>query len=233
MIKVDRNKNYSEVNTAKDILKREREKISGNYNQPEVLDALKLIFNSKCYICENKKITSYNIEHLRPHKELNIDLKFNWNNLFLVCGHCNNIKSDRYENILDCTEVDVDEYISFRKEGNFSWNEYIEIKSIVNSVEVEETIDLLKKVYNGTTAMKKMESVNIKKELRNEIIKFINVINEYWDAEGEDKEDAKYLIIRELKSSSPFAAFKRWMVRDNRDNLIEFLEEDRIKIKTI
>lgn len=178
MIKVDRNKNYSEVDTAKDILKREREKLSGNYNQPEVLDALKLIFNSKCYICENKKITSYNIEHLRPHKELNIDLKFNWNNLFLVCGHCNNIKSARYENILDCTEVDVDECISFRKEGNFSWNEY-------------------------------------------------------WDAEGEDKEDAKYLIIRELKSSSPFAAFKRWIVRDNRENLIEFLEKDSNKIKNI
>lgn len=233
MIKVDRNKNYSEVDTAKDILKREREKISGNYNQPEVLDALKLIFNSKCYICENKKITSYNIEHLRPHKELNIDLKFNWNNLFLVCGHCNNIKSARYENILDCTEVDVDECISFRKEGNFSWNEYIEIKPIVNSKEVEETIDLLKKVYSGTTAMKKMEAVNIKKELRNEMIKFTNAINEYWDAEGEDKEDAKYLIIRELKSSSPFAAFKRWIVRDNRENLIEFLEKDSNKIKNI
>lgn len=231
MIKVDRNKNYDGVEAAKDILKREKVKSSGNYNQPEVIDALKLIFNNKCYICENKKITSYNIEHLRPHKDQNIDLKFDWNNLFLTCGHCNNIKSSRYENILDCTEVDVDELIAFRKEGNFAWDEHIEIKSIVNSTEVDETVDLLKKVYNGTTAMKKMEAINIKKELRNEIIKFMNAVNEYWNAEGEDKEDAKYLIIRELKHSSPFAAFKRWIIRDNREILSEFLEEDSIKIK--
>ncbi|MGG7214970.1 HNH endonuclease [Clostridium nigeriense] len=231
MIKVDRNKSYDEVDTAKDVLKREKEKLRRSYNQPEVLEALKLIFNRKCYICENKKITSYNIEHLRPHKDQNMDLKFDWDNLFLVCGHCNNIKSYRYENILDCTEVDVDELIAFRKEGNFAWDEHIEIKSIVNSTEVDETVDLLKKVYNGTTAMKKMEAVNIKKELRNEIVKFMNVINEYWDAEGEDKEDAKYLILRELKPSSAFAAFKRWIIRDNREILSEFLEEDSIKIK--
>ena len=55
MIKVDRNKNYDVVEAAKDILKREKEKSSGNYNQPEVIDALKLIFNNKCYICENNK----------------------------------------------------------------------------------------------------------------------------------------------------------------------------------
>ena len=158
-------------------------------------------------------------------------MKIDWNNLFLTCGHCNNIKSSRYENILDCTEVDVDELISFRKEGNFAWDEHIEIKPIVNSLEVYETVDLLKKVYNGTTVMKKMEAINVKKELRNEIIKFMNAINEYWDAEGEDKEDAKYLIIRELKASSPFTAFKRWIIRDNKENLNEFLEEDGIKIK--
>ncbi|MBS5884473.1 MAG: HNH endonuclease [Clostridium sp.] len=233
MIKVDRNKNFDQIITAKDVLKREKEKLSGSYNQPEVIDALKLIFSNKCYICENKKVTSYNIEHLRPHRDQDMDLKFDWDNIFLVCGHCNNIKLSRYENILDCTKVDVDEVISFRKEGNFAWDEYIEIKPIVDSEEVDETVDLLKKVYNGTTAMKEMEAVNIKKELRNEIIKFMNIINEYWEAEGEDKEDAKYLIIRELKPSSPFAAFKRWIVRDNRENLNEFLEEDFMKVKLI
>lgn len=58
MIKVDRNKNFDQIITAKDVLKREKEKLSGSYNQPEVIDALKLIFSNKCYICENKKVTS-------------------------------------------------------------------------------------------------------------------------------------------------------------------------------
>ena len=52
------------------ILEKEKVKSNGDYNQPDVLDALKLIFAKKCYICENKKITSYNIEHLRPDKRL-------------------------------------------------------------------------------------------------------------------------------------------------------------------
>lgn len=224
MIRIDRNI------VAPEILEKEKSKSNGDYNQPEVLDALKLVFAKKCYICENKNITSYNIEHLRPHRNVDKDLKFGWDNLFLACAHCNNIKSDNYEHILDCTKVNIDELIAFRKNGNFAWNEKIEITALENNIEVEETVDLLHKVYNGTTAMKKLESCNIRIELRKEISKFIDSINEYVEAEGEDKEDAKGLIIRQLKFNSPFVAFKRWIVRDNRDALSEFLQKDGIRL---
>ncbi len=223
MIRVERNLNSQKITDAKEVLEYEKSKKSGTYNKEEVLEALKLVFNNKCYICENKKITSYNIEHHIPHKNENIDLKFSWDNLFLSCNHCNNIKSDKFENILDCTKVDVDELISFRKIGSFSWEEKIEILPLKESKEIEETVDLLNQVYNGTTPMKKLESVNIKKELRKELQKFINAINEYNETEGEDKEDAHMLIKRELKANSPFAAFKRWIIRDNKENLGEFL----------
>lgn len=224
MIRVDRNIE------APSVLEKEKVKSNGDYNQRDVLDALKLIFAKKCYICENKKITSYNIEHLRPHKKVDMELKFGWDNLFLACAHCNNIKSDNYEHILDCTKVDVDELITFRKKGNFSWDEKIEIIPVRTNEEVNETVDLLNKVYNGTTAMKKLESCNIRIELRKEISKFIDAINEYIEADGDDKEDAKEFIVRQLKFNSPFAAFKRWIVRDNRDDLSEFLQKDGIKL---
>lgn len=212
------------------VLEEEKKKSNGTYNKKEVLDALKIVFNKKCYICENKNVTSYNIEHLRPHKDENIDLKFSWENLFLACAHCNNIKLANYDNILDCTKVDVDELIAFRKKGNFSWNENIEIIALKNSTEIDETVELLQKVYTGTTEMKKLECSNIKKELRNEIAKFIDAINDFNESDGEDKEDAKNLISKHLKSNSPFAAFKRWIVRDNNENLSEFLHEDGIKL---
>lgn len=224
MIRVERNLNSDKIINAKNILDREKQKNNGTYNTEEVLDALKLVFNNKCYICENKKITSYNIEHLRPHRNVDKDLKFKWENLFLSCSHCNNIKSDKFHNILDCTEVDIDELISFRKHGNFSWDEKIEILSLKKSSKVNETVELLNKVYEGTTAMKKLECLNIKKELRKEIQKFINAINEYEETDGEDKEDAKALINKELRSNSPFAAFKRWIVRDNEEELSIFLK---------
>ena len=224
MIRINRNLEAPKV------LEEEKKKSKGTYNQKEVLHALKIIFNKKCYICENKNVTSYNIEHLRPHKDDNIDLKFSWENLFLACAHCNNIKLANYDNILDCTKVDVDELIAFRKKGNFSWDENIEIIPLKNSIEIHETVELLQKVYTGTTEMKKLECSNIIKELRNEITKFIDAINDYKESNGEDKEDAKNLINRHLKANSPFAAFKRWIIRDNSDNLCEFLQEDGIKL---
>ena len=61
------------------------------------------MFHGKCYICENKQITFYQIEHLIPHRG-DIDLKYDWNNLFLVCAHCNNTKRDKFEPVLDCTK---------------------------------------------------------------------------------------------------------------------------------
>lgn len=230
MIKIDRNIQSPKIIDAKRVLTEEKSKASGTYNKPEVIDALKLIFNNKCYICENKNITSYNIEHFRPHKDSNIDLKFDFDNLLLACGHCNNIKLGKYENILDCSKVDVDELISFRKIGNFVWDEKIEIKALEHNNAIDETVELLKKVYEGTTTMKKLESSNIMKSLRKELSDFIEAINEYKDSQGEDKEDAEYLIKKQLKANSAFAAFKRWIVRDNKDKLPEFLQDDGMKI---
>lgn len=229
MIKIERNLDSEKITKAKEILEEEKRKSNGDYNKSEVLDALKYVFNKKCYLCENKNITSYNIEHLKPHRNTNRDLKFGWNNLFLACAHCNNIKSDKYENIIDCTKIDADELISFRKIGNFVWDEKIEILPLNNSDEIKETVELLQKIYEGNTSLKKLESANIKKELRKELQDFINSINEYEESDGEDKEDAKILIKKHLKSNSAFTAFKRWIVRDNKDMLSEFLQEDGVK----
>ena len=62
-------------------------------NTPEVNAALKELFYGKCYICENKEgISSFQIEHLKPYKG-DAELKYDWNNLFWSCAHCNNIKN--------------------------------------------------------------------------------------------------------------------------------------------
>lgn len=74
-----------------------------SYNTEHVNQALREVFHGKCYICENKEATSYQIEHLIPHRG-DKKLKYDWNNLFWVCAHCNNIKSDKYEPILNSSE---------------------------------------------------------------------------------------------------------------------------------
>ncbi|WP_055069391.1 HNH endonuclease [Clostridium massiliamazoniense] len=223
MIKFDRSIECGEIKLAKEVLEKEKLKNSGTYNKKEVLDALMIVFSGKCYICENKKITSYNIEHLKPHRDSNIDLKFDWENLFLACGHCNNIKSDKFDNILNCSIVDVDEKISFRKFGNFSWNEKVEILPLEEDEEVLKTVELLNKVYNGTTEIKTLECKNIIRELRYSLNEFTDVINEYCESTGEAKEDARLLIHKHLRVPSPFAAFKRWIIKDNKEILNDIL----------
>ena len=62
-----------------------------------------------------------------------------------------------------------------------------------------------------------MEAVILRKHLRKEISNFKEYVREYKEAEDEEKEDLKYLLKRELGDASPFAAFKRWLIRDNKE----------------
>ena len=89
MVKIERT-NGEKAKIAIISLEKERNKESGTYNTLDVFDALNEMFHGKCYLCEQRG--SYQIEHLVPHKG-DKNLEFNWNNLFLACPHCNNIKN--------------------------------------------------------------------------------------------------------------------------------------------
>lgn len=66
MIHVER-KSTNKAQKAIESLKKAKIKNSA-YNTAEVNAALRDMFHGKCYICENKQITSYQLEHLSPHR---------------------------------------------------------------------------------------------------------------------------------------------------------------------
>lgn len=218
MVKVER-KETEKTKNAKKSLDEEKKK-GGTYNTPEVNYALNEIFYGKCYICESKNSSSYQIEHLKPHKG-DLDLKFDWNNLFWVCAHCNNVKLAKYDSILDCTKEDVDTIISFRKSGHFGQEEKLEFEALDDREETKNTVELLKLVYYGNTPQKTLEAKILRKRLRKELSGFKELVREYKETEGEEKEDLAFSLKRELKSSSEFAAFKRWLIRDNKEYYAE------------
>lgn len=83
----------------------EAKKPKGVYNRPDVIQLLKEDSNDKCYICELGGLSDPEVEHLRPHHGRKIPERvFDWNNLFYVCPHCNNLKKEaRYDDkIIDC-----------------------------------------------------------------------------------------------------------------------------------
>lgn len=87
----------------------EKEKASGSYTCEDVISQLEQDGHGKCYLCETDELQSVQVEHLRAHHGgKDKDRKFDWNNLFYSCGHCNAVKNQRKydDRILDCCAVD-------------------------------------------------------------------------------------------------------------------------------
>lgn len=187
----------------------------GNYNTEAVKAALQEIFYGKCYICEDASDKSIETEHFTPHRG-NIELKYDWNNLCLSCGHCNAIKGNRYIPILDCTRIDVDLKISFRVLDFLSNEKEIEIKALDTSTETENTCRLLNDVYYGKNPNTAREANIKRREIREKILKFMQKVRTYIDEENpEKKQDLLLAIEAELSNRSEFTAFKRWIIRDH------------------
>ena len=224
MVKIERT-DTEKSRLAISSLAKEKSKATGKCNTPEVVNALEETFHGKCYICENKRATSLQVEHLQPHNG-NADLKFDWKNLFLACGRCNHIKSDSYTPILDCTKLEVDEFIAFRKIGFFGVKESLTFEKVgdFDDHTIDMTCELLQRVHYGKIRQEESEAKMLRHAIREEMHKFKEYVREYDESFSEDKLDLFCRIKMELKSNSPFTAFKRWVVRDNPVICADFID---------
>ncbi len=199
--------------------------IVGNYNCGEVLTRLKTDFHNKCYLCEDKGLTTINTEHFVPHQG-DIDLAFDWENLFSVCGHCNNTKLAMLLKLLNCTDstIKITDLIEFKAFG--MPKERLEIKATHQNptVETKNTIELLNYIYSGKTTLKKIESENLRERVTHEIADFTKYLRKFYQygLNQEEKEKYRTKIRRKLSPESPFTAFKIWIVKNNDFYLRDF-----------
>lgn len=213
---------------APNCLANEKASGSSNYRLTEVLDRLKYDFKNKCYLCEYKEPSTINVEHFIPHRG-NRDLMFEWNNLFFVCAHCNNIKSDKYDNILNCVlpEDDVDNKVHLKMDP-FPKKKVEITANGSEEVRTKSTVELLEKIYNGSTKLKTIEAENIRNRLLIELCSFQKNLLDYYNLDENDEDDneerahLKKLIIKHLKSTSAFTSFKRWVIKDSLELKKEF-----------
>ena len=186
--------------------------IGKKYNIPEVVEKLAKEFFNKCYICGTKAPININVEHFIAHKG-DESLKLDWTNLFLSCSHCNNIKSDNYQNLLNCTILNNKVDTAIHYQINPFPKELANLEIRINSDKATETKNLLEKCFNGDhTSQKKLESSNLRATLLKEITVFQQVLFEYFESQ-----DDYFLnkIKYHLNNQSSFTAFKRWIIRDN------------------
>lgn len=184
--------------------------LNGSYSGGDVIEQLREDFHDKCYICELKNLQDPEIEHLIP-KGKNIDLTFDWNNLFWSCGHCNSVKNNKKYNgkIINCCLEDPEKHISC----SYADNE-VNIRALDNEESSKMTAELVYNVFNyKNTDMRVYKSDFRIKALQNEM-------NNFFDEFGKYKEKQSNLnrkrIIARLRRSSAFAAFKRGYIRGNK-----------------
>lgn len=191
----------------------EAQKVYGSCTEPDVIEQLRMDFYDKCYICGMKELQDPQVEHLLPHKNGRYpERKFDWNNLFWVCGHCNGVKNqEKYdEGILDCCRQNPEEVISFKLE-----NGEVQVHSKIGSDKSADlTANLIYEVFSITnTGMRIYKSDLRLKKLNQEM----NIL--YDNLESFKRNPNSKVIQRKLKAllrkESAFAAFKRCYVREH------------------
>ena len=200
----------------------ESKKINGSYTEIDVIEQLRKDFHDKCYICEINHLQDPQVEHLLPHKNRKYQERvFDWNNLFLSCSHCNNVKNQqKYDiGIIDCCKEDPEELLYFKLEkGNVN----VCGKNQENQNAVL-TAELITEVFNlKNTGMRIYKSEMRFLELNKEMNKLYDTIEEM-----KENPNSK-VVLRKLKAllrkESKFAAFKRSYIRENKENYPQLLE---------
>lgn len=197
----------------------ESQKVNGRYNCEDVVMQLIHDFHDKCYLCEISPLQDPQVEHLLPHKNgKHPKRKFDWNNLFWSCGHCNNMKNKaKYDDgIIDCCAVDPEELISFGFEGK---EVNIEVIGAAEPI-TQRTVELLNEVYNNeNTGMRKHNCALRVKALCEEMDVFYYTLEEY--TRDKHNRSALRALHALLSRRSPFAAFKRYYIRNHSESYPE------------
>ena len=140
---------------------------------------------------------------------------FDWNNLFYACEHCNGIKSDNFENLLDCTEVKkIDGLLKVEYDASKAKRQKVSVIDINSNS--PETIELIRLVFSiNTTPKRSMGSITLEKQVAKELRNFKLIVDEYMRNPTQVNEN---LLKEEVNNKSDFSAFKRWKVRLNSQN---------------
>lgn len=206
MIKVER------TEKAPPSLAIEKLKTNGSCSEKDVVEQLYADFHEKCYLCEQNELQSIEVEHLLPHHNGKyIDRKFDWNNLFLSCAHCNSVKNrQEYEGkVIDCCQVDPEKVIRHAlKDGKVCISSLDDTNEVAKTTAklVEECFEL----RNRT--IRKIESQNKVRALQ----ATMNILYKELDRYKTNKSQKSLCALKGMLSREyKFAGFTRTYVREN------------------
>ncbi|MDZ5640837.1 HNH endonuclease [Enterobacter sp. A103] len=184
------------------------------YNHKTVVNALDGIFHGKCYLCEQGNLMDPEIEHFIPHRNRD-ELKYDWKNLFLACSRCNSIKSDAFENLLDCTKNEVDVFNEIVHLAGNAVTSGVQVypRRKRPSIKVLNTVKLLDECFNSSnTGLRGITRVNLSEKLQDELFYFTGWRMKLVSARStvQEIQEAKNKLKPMCDVSYPFSVFWRW-----------------------
>lgn len=188
----------------------EAQKAEGFYNKPDVIQRLKEDSHDKCYICELGGLSDPEVEHLRPHHNRKImERVFDWNNLFYVCPHCNNLKKEaKYDDkIIDCCVDDPEEKLEQSYE-----NEHVNVHNIVDEECAIMTAQLIQNCFEKHNTGIREAAYQHRIDC---LAESMNILYKTLEKRKENPKSERYIksLRASLNRKSIFAAFKRNYVR--------------------
>lgn len=184
----------------------------------DVLHALREAFHDKCYICETKDPLSLNVEHFDAHMN-DVDKMYDWNNLFLACARCNNFKRHLYNNLINCTDSNIDALKLIRHAPPVTpFAKTLTIEPTNDDPRTIETASLIRKIFtDDNTGNKDITGTYLRKRVYKRYAQLLGHINTYIDEYSLDceKEDAILRIENLMKKNQEYSAFLRWAILDS------------------
>ncbi len=195
-----------------------------SYREEDVLRQLYADSCGKCYLCERAPVQSVEVEHLKAHHGGKYpDRKYDWNNLFFSCSHCNSIKNQAIyaEDILDCCAVEPEALLCQELLAGA-----VRVTPIGTSESARLTAQLLTECFEKqNTGIRILECKVLVDALQTKMNQLYRALKRY----EKTKTSRNLRLVRLLlQRGQPFAGFTRTYVRQNLHRYLELAEDVRL-----
>lgn len=165
--------------------------------------------DDKCYICERKVTTDYQVEHLTSQKNDQEGVN-EWENLYIACNYCNDKKKDSFDSIRHPDTYNVEDVITHSVDME---NERVVFKTLSDEPEVFQTIKLLERMFNGTNAPTRvLMETRFYNKFKQSYNNFQSVIHDYLSGK---REEMRPVIETQIGQKSEYLAFKYAIIMEN------------------
>lgn len=182
---------------------------TNGYKDDQVKRAILDDQDEKCYICERKVTTDYQVEHLVPQAK-NDEEANDWSNLYIACNYCNDKKKTSFDNLAHPDTYNVEEVIVHSFDA---MKEQVVFTTTSTDPGVLQTVKLLERMFNGTNPPKRvLMETRFYNQFKMRYNYFQSVVHDYLSGRTEEM---RPVIESLIGIKSDFLAFKYAVIMGN------------------